>query len=67
MHGVHLNRGECYGLRIEARDALIGIGETIGSAHRPPLENGQEWQFNNGPEADTFNYFSLAFRVEAKA
>lgn len=67
MHGAHLNRGECYGLRIEAKDALVGIGETIGSAERPPLKNGQEWQFTNGFDADTFNYFSLAFRVEGRA
>ncbi len=67
MHGVHLERGQCYGFRIEAQDALIGIGETVGIASRPPVVNGQEWKFINGLDADKFNYFSLAFRVEARA
>ncbi|MGG9971470.1 hypothetical protein ACQ33O_06720 [Ferruginibacter sp. SUN002] len=65
--GLHLNKGKSYGFKLES-DTYIGVGEAVGSHQQPPFINGQEWRFtNNNKNADSFSYFSLAFKVDLKA
>lgn len=66
--GMHLDKGKCYGFRLESPDTFIGVGEAAGNLSRPPFSYGQEWQFTNGlSEGQCFSYFSLAFKVGMKA
>ncbi len=66
--GLHLTKGEAYGFKLESADTYIGVGEAVGSHEQPPFINGQEWRFtNNNKNADSFSYFSLAFKVDLKA
>ncbi|MEP7107423.1 MAG: hypothetical protein ABI760_05560 [Ferruginibacter sp.] len=66
--GLHLNKGKAYGFRLESTNSYIGVGETVGSYDTPPIINGQEWKFTgNDKKGQSYSYFSLAFRVEARA
>lgn len=67
MPGLHLNKGEAYGFKLESAETFIGVGEAAGSHQQPPFTNGQEWRFTNNNKADSFSYFSLAFKVDLKA
>ena len=64
---VHLDKGKSYGFRLESHDCYMGVGEAAGSANKPPLNSGQEWQFNNNDQkGNAYSYFSLAFKVSSK-
>ncbi len=68
--GLHLNKGKSYGFRLESLDsgAYIGVAEAVGCSQSPLSNTGQEWQFtNNDSKGHSFSYFSLAFKVDAKA
>jgi hypothetical protein len=66
--GPHLKKGECYGFRLECPNSYIGLGEAIFSNSNLTLINGQEWTFTNiDKKGFPYSYFSLAFRVEARA
>jgi hypothetical protein len=68
MPGMHLDKGQSYGFRIQSPDTLIGVGEAAGNLAKPPFSYGQEWQFRNDScEGKSFSYFSLAFKVDMKA
>lgn len=63
---THLSKGSSYGFRLESHDSFIGVGEAAGSATQPQFE-GQEWRFtNDNQKADSYSYFSLAFKVGMK-
>ncbi|MCP9751385.1 hypothetical protein [Ferruginibacter sp. HRS2-29] len=67
IKGLHLDKGQSYGFRLESHDSLIGVGEGAGSASAPLFGNGQEWRFvNNDKNGDSFSYLSLAFKVAIK-
>ena len=66
--GMHLNKGQAYGFRLESPDSYVGVGEAAGSHQKPPFSSGQEWQFaKNQKSANSFSYFSLAFKVDTRA
>ena len=68
ISGLHLNEGKTYGFQLESPNSYIGMGEAAGSSLAPPLPSGKEWQFiKNDNKGHSFSYFSLAFRVEARA
>ncbi len=68
MPGMHLDKGQSYGFRLQSPDALIGVGEAAGNLSKPPFSYGQEWQFTDEKsEGKSFSYFSLAFKVDMKA
>ena len=63
LQPVSLNRNATYGFRLEANNALVGIGEAASDSKQP--FTGHEW---NGDSKNIrgyfFTYFSLAFKVE---
>ena len=66
--GLHLNKGKAYGFRLESPDSFIGMGEAAGSHQKPPFINGQEWKFTTQDlQGHSYSYFSLAFKIEARA
>jgi hypothetical protein len=66
--GTHLKKGEYYGIRIECLEAYIGLGEAASCYLKPALQNGQEWVFTNfDKKGQPYSYFSLAFKVAARA
>lgn len=68
MPGMHLDKGQSYGFRLQSPDTLIGVGEAAGNHSKPPFSYGQEWQFTDEQsEGKSFSYFSLAFKVDMKA
>lgn len=67
MPGLHLNKGKEYGFRLESAHSFIGMGEAVGSHQKPPFI-GQEWKFtNNDQKGHSYSYFSLAFKIDARA
>jgi hypothetical protein len=68
MPKLHLTKGLSYGFKLESHDSYIGIGEAAGNASHPPFAAGKEWKFiNKENKADSFSYFSLAFKIDLKA
>lgn len=68
MQGMHLDKGQSYGFKLESPDTYIGVGEAAGSHRTPPFDAGQEWQFTkNHSKGECFSYFSLAFKVDMRA
>ena len=66
--GTHLKKGEYYGIKLESPDSFIGLGEAVGSYSAPAFLDGQEWIFNNfDNKGHCYTYFSLAFRLAARA
>ena len=68
QEGLHLQKGNTYGFRLQSNDLYLGIGEAAGSHAHPPFAGGQEW--TSGSENLTGNYYtylSLAFKVELRA
>ena len=66
--GIHINKGDSYGFRLESPNSYIGMGEAAGTHQQPPFTNGQEWQFTkNDQKGNSFSYFSLAFKVALRA
>jgi hypothetical protein len=59
-----LDKGMCYGFKLECDKAFVGVGEAAGSHDAPPYSTGQEWEFTNtNQNGCSYNYFSLAFKV----
>jgi hypothetical protein len=68
IDGPHLKKGEYYGIKLESPDSFIGLGEAVGSYSAPAFLDGQEWIFNNfDNKGHCYTYFSLAFRLAARA
>ena len=68
IHGLHLSKGKSYGFRLECPNSYIGVGEAAGSSKAPVLNSGQEWKFTNADKkGHSYSYFSLAFKIDAKA
>ena len=65
LEPVSLKKNVAYGFRLQAPEALIGLGEAAHEA-KSPFHFGMAW--NGGPHHPEnglyFNYFSLAFKVE---
>ena len=66
--GLHLQKGNTYGFRLQSSDSCIGIGEAAGSHKQPQFTGGQEWIANaeNQP-GKYYSYLSLAFKVGLRA
>ncbi|MEO6405128.1 MAG: hypothetical protein ABIY51_15535 [Ferruginibacter sp.] len=65
---LRLAKGKSYGFKLQSSDSFIGVGEAAGSHQQPPFSSGQEWKFSgNNSNADSFSYFSLAFKVGLRA
>jgi hypothetical protein len=61
---VSLQKDACYGFRLHAEDAFIGLGEAVSHA-KNPFTFGVSWNGHTDKEKGKyFNYFSLAFKVE---
>jgi hypothetical protein len=68
MNGMHLDKGQSYGFKLESPDTYIGVGEAAGCHTKPPFGAGQEWQFTKKKSnGECFSYFSLAFKVDMRA
>ena len=66
--GLHLQKGNTYGFRLQSNDSCIGIGEAAGSRLQPPFIGGQEWTSNSeGQPGKYYSYLSLAFKVGLRA
>lgn len=64
LRPVSLYKGNAYGFRLQASNALIAIGEAASNA-RQPFSFGHEWNADTRNERGYyFSYFSLAFKVE---
>jgi len=64
---VALQKGATYAFRLQATNALIGLGEAVSNAKKPFLF-GLAWNGDtNNKLGRFFNYFSLAFKVELSA
>jgi len=64
LEPVNLKKDACYGFRLQAQDAFIGLGEAVSHA-RNPFSFGVSWNGHTDKEKGKyFNYFSLAFKVE---
>jgi hypothetical protein len=61
---VSLKKNNSYVFRLQAGNALVGIGEAAANANQP-FDFGTEWNGNSKNEKGYFlRYFSLAFKVE---
>lgn len=61
---VPLRKGASYAFRIQASDAMIGLGEAATGNHSP-FTFGQEWSADSrNAEGQFYAYFSLAFKLE---
>ena len=68
MPGLQLVKGNSYGFKLESHDSYIGVGDAVGSAKHPPFASGKQFKFySNNIKADTYSYFSLAFKIELRA
>jgi hypothetical protein len=68
ISGLHLSKGKSYGFRLESHDTYIGVAEAAGSRQNPLFNSGQEWKFTNADQkGHAYSYFSLAFKVDARA
>ena len=67
LNPVSLRKGVTYGFRLQANNALIGIGEAA-SGTTNPFTFGHEWNADSTDQRGHFyTYFSLAFKVELRA
>ena len=70
ISGLHLAKGKSYGFRLQSLDSetYIGVAEAARCSQTPLSNTGQEWQFTNtDAKGHSFSYFSLAFKIEARA
>jgi len=68
LNGLHLQKGNTYGFRLQSNDLYLGIGEAAGSHAHPPFTGGQEWIANAAnTKGKYFSYLSLAFKVDLRA
>jgi hypothetical protein len=68
ISGLHLQKGNSYGFRLESPHSYIGMAEAATSHKNPVLNSGQEWKFSNADQkGHSFSYFSLAFKVDVRA
>jgi hypothetical protein len=60
---VPLRQGITYGFRLEAKDAMIALGEAATGTQQP--FTGHEWNGDStNQRGHYYSYFSLAFKVE---
>lgn len=64
MPHVPLHKNNTYGFRLQASEAMIGLGEAAaGTKH--PFTFGHEWSADSkNQQGNYYSYFSLAFKVE---
>jgi hypothetical protein len=68
LNGLHLQKGNTYGFRLQSNDLYLGIGEAAGSHEHPPFTGGQEWVVNTeNKNGKYFSYLSLTFKVDLRA
>lgn len=68
QNGLHLQKGNSYGFRLQSDDMLLGIGEAAGVSAAPQFTGGQEWiAASSDQQGKYFNYLSLAFKVGMRA
>jgi len=68
QNGLHLQKGNSYGFRLQSSDMLIGIGEAAGVSAQPQFTGGQEWiSPSTDQQGKYFSYLSLAFKVGMRA
>jgi len=68
QNGLHLQKGNSYGFRLQSNDMLIGIGEAAGVSAQPQFTGGQEWiSASAEQQGKYFSYLSLAFKVGMRA
>ena len=61
---VALKKDVTYGFRLQANNALIGLGEAA-SGFEQPFTFGHEWNADSADrQGHYYTYFSLAFKVE---
>ena len=61
---VQLRKDVTYGFRVQATDAMIGLGEAA-TGTRQPFTFGHEWNGDShNLQGNYYSYFSLAFKVE---
>jgi hypothetical protein len=61
---VPLHKGGNYGFRIQASNAMVGLGEAATGNHSP-FTFGHEWSADSrNQQGQFYSYFSLAFKVE---
>jgi len=67
MPAIALEKGRCYGFRIQARKGLVALAEAAcGNKH--PFSFGQEWSADSfNQQGHYYSFFSLAFKVEMRA
>lgn len=67
LPAVQLRKGTTYGFRVQASDALIGLGEAARATENP-FTFGHEWSGDSqNRDGKFYSYFSLAFKVEVRA
>ena len=61
---VHLRKDVTYGFRVQARNAMVALGEAAAGT-KQPFTFGHEWSGDSRNERGFYySYFSLAFKVE---
>ncbi len=64
LQPVSLKKDKNYGFRLQANNALIGLGEAA-SHSQEPFTFGHEWNADSGnKKGHYFSYFSMTFKVE---
>lgn len=63
LPGLDLQQGSAYAFRVQAQEAMIGLGEAA-TANQQPF-SGPEWTADSANQHGRFySYFNLMFRVE---
>lgn len=67
MPSIALEKGYCYGFRIQARKGLVALAEAACD-NKHPFSFGQEWSADSlNQQGHYYSFFSLAFKVEMRA
>lgn len=67
MPDIALEKGLCYGFRIQARKGLVALAEAACD-NKHPFGFGQEWSADSlNQQGHYYSFFSLAFKVEMRA
>ena len=61
---VYLHKDATYGFRVQANNAMVGLGEAA-TGNKQPFTFGHEWSADSrNQRGHYYSYFSLAFKVE---
>ncbi|MEI9807646.1 MAG: hypothetical protein WDO16_07055 [Bacteroidota bacterium] len=64
MPPVQLSKDSTYGFRVQANEAMVGLGEAAAGT-KNPFTFGHEWSGDSRNQTGHYySYFSLAFKVE---